>query len=244
MNQYFLEAFEGLDRLSPGSRGSTLMGIVSIPRDEEVNILEIGCGTGNTSILMAETLPKARIIATDSNQEYIRHLSKKATEQNLQIQGMVMPMEKLEFPSGQFDAIVAEGAIYIGGFEKSLEKWKGYLAEGGQMIFNDLCWLKHHVPNEIKDYWNENYPDIQTVDTRKKQVESLGYELISLRTQPNEDWILNYYKPLYGNLVKMSEKYKDNSEAQEVIRKIDEEMVMYSKYAHFYGYVMFALRKK
>lgn len=245
MNQYFFEAFEGLERLSPGSTGSSLMASKSISRSEEMSILEIGCGKGITSLLLAQAMPLARIIAIDNHQEYIRHLSKKAAEAGVsqQVQGMVMSMEDLQFPEGQFDVICCEGAVYNQGFEKALEQWKKFLKPNGQIIVNDLCWLKAHVPKEVSDYWKEQYPDINTVQQRKKQAKVLGYEVKSAYTQPPSDWIEHYYKPLHGNLVKMIEKYRDNPEAMETIKEIDKEMIMYSKYAFCYGYVMFTLEK-
>lgn len=246
MEQYFLEAFEGMERFSPGSTGSTLFATKSISRNSEVDILEIGCGAGTSALLLAQAFPKARIIAIDSNKEYIRQLGQRASSMGLaqQVQGIVMSMEQMQFPEGQFDVILSEGSAYITGFETALEQWKKYLRPDGQLLINDLCWLKEHIPTHCLNYWREQYPDINTVRARRKLIEEKGYEIRSVTEQPVQDWTENYYKPLSQNLEKMAQKYQGNQEAMSVVKKISDEIQMYYKFAPFYTYVMFALSKK
>lgn len=244
MNQYFFEAYEGLERLSPGSNASTLLATKSISRVSEVNILEIGCGTGTTGILLAKAFPKARIIAVDSHSEYIRVLGQRAAQEGVsqQVQGMVMDMNKLKFPAGQFDVILCEGAVNQMGFEKALKEWKKLLRPDGQLLVNDLCFLKAHVGSTCTKYWEKEYPEMKSKVSREKLGKSLGYDLISSTVQPASDWIEHYYKPLNENLEKMMEKYPEVSEVQELVLSIQTEMGMYARFASSYGYVMFQFK--
>lgn len=245
MNPYFLEVFEGMERLSPGSQGTTLFTSKSISRKEELNILEIGGGLGTTALLLAKVFPKARIISIDNNKDYVRQLNQKASQAGVsqQVQGMIMSMDQLQFPTGQFDVIWAEGSVYLTGLEKALKDWKKYLAPTGQMIINDLCWTRPHVPRECHKYWVENYPEMSSVAENKKKMEQAGYDVKNVMPQHSSDWTEHYYHPIQENLRKMAEKYGDKPEVQEVIEHFTKEMTMYYKYSSYYSYVVYVLEQ-
>lgn len=255
MEQFFLEAFEGMERLAPGSHGTTLVASRSIPRKEEVEILEIACGVGSSSLALAKACPLAKITAVDSSKENIQKLEEKAKELGVsgQVTGLVMSYEELEFGDKKFDVIWMEGSVYLFGYQKALHKLKEFLTPNGQIIVNDLCWIREHVPPECVNYWNENYPEIDFVRGRKKIAQEEGFAVVSSTVQPLADWTENYYKPLLENLRKMRDKYagktkgrgsKDAKIAMELVEKLGLEANMYAKYSACYSYVMFVLQKE
>lgn len=52
---YFYIAYNDLDRLSPGSDETTLNALdkIALNSDDELNILDIACGVGSSTILLA-----------------------------------------------------------------------------------------------------------------------------------------------------------------------------------------------
>ena len=57
---YFYEAFQGMERLGPGSRESTEKALAFFPRKSQpVRILDVGCGVGTHTFLLASHFPKA-----------------------------------------------------------------------------------------------------------------------------------------------------------------------------------------
>lgn len=247
MNQYFYEAFEGLHRLSPGSNLTTTLVGRSIGQ-EEVNILDVGCGMGQSALLLAHQHPNARIIAIDNNPEYVRRLNKVAEEQGLskQIKALVMSMEEMQFPLAQFDVIWAEGSLYFMGMEKAFTEWKKYLRPNGRILCNELCWLREYdrIPSHARDSVEAQFGKLMTVDEKKAQGEALGYFCVGQKIQPPDDWTDNYYIPLLENLRKMADKYPDNKEAREAIVLLGKEVALYSKCSPFYSYVMFGFENK
>lgn len=246
MNQYFLQAFEGMERLSPGSEGTTLYATKTITRNEELNILEIGGGVGTSALLLAKAFPKARIISIDNNKDYIRQLNQKASQVGLakQVQGMVMSVKKMEFPAGQFDVIFAEGSVYLTGMERALKEWKKFLKPDGQIILNDLCWLKPHVSKEVLSYWQEQYPQMDSVRNHMELMKKSGYEVRGTIVQQRADWVEHYYKPIQDNLTRIAKEHGTKKDAKEVLAHFEKEMDMYFRFASCYSYVYFVLKRE
>lgn len=68
MKKYLFEAFDGLKRLAPGSTESTQQAINLLPADFlPKKILDIGCGVGESTLLLAKHFSNAKIMAIDNN---------------------------------------------------------------------------------------------------------------------------------------------------------------------------------
>lgn len=245
-NTYFNEVFQGMERLSPGGVGSTRKMMKCIPEKEELSILEIGCGQGQTTLALAQRFPKARIIAIDTNQDYIRHLNQKATALGIaqQVQGVVMSVHEMQFPTGQFDVIWAEGSIYLTGFDTALEEWKKYLRPEGLLIANDLCWKEKLVSSQYIKRIEEVFGPLQYYKEKGRSVTGKGFALVEEFVQPNCDWLQGYYYPMSARLTELEEKYPDSPEMQEVSSVLRKEIQLFDDYSPFYAYVYFVLQYK
>lgn len=246
-NPYFNEMFQGMERMCPGGPGTRRKMMKAIPQDSEINILDVGCGQGQGSLALAEAFPKARIIAIDINQDYIRQLNQQATAKGLsqQLQGMVMSMDELTFPEGQFDVIWAEGSIYVMGFLEALEAWKKFLRPGGLILCNDLCWKESLVSRRYKTEIMELFGELDFYKHRGNMAKEKGYDLKEYFVQPHCDWAEGYYIPLQARLQEMKEKYPATEEcqqAQEAMGQLQREIDLFRNYAPFYAYVYFALQ--
>lgn len=73
------------------------------------------------------------------------------------------------------------------------------------MVFSDLVWLTDSPSQDAIDYWKSDYPDIQTVNTRKSQIEKAGYQLQHTFTVSVQAW-KNYYEPLELRLQDVASK--------------------------------------
>ncbi|MBO8157181.1 MAG: class I SAM-dependent methyltransferase [Bacillaceae bacterium] len=247
MEKYFFEAFEGLSRLAPGSKASTLKAISMFNRSKEdpIRILDIGCGNGIHSMLLAQEFPNASVIAIDNHGPFIKHLNETAKKYGLsdRVTGKCMSMFEMPFKESSFDLIWSEDAIYIAGFEKGLRDWKKYLKKDGYLICSEISWITNTPSEEISAYWNEDYPFIDTIENKIKQIERAGYQYQSHFILPVTDWTDHYYTPLQNNLNQMKKKYKDNEVAKQVIDELQTEIDMYHKYSHEYSYVFYSMTK-
>ena len=104
-------------------------------------------------------------------------------------------MIDLSYADESFDVIWSETSIYIMGVEKALSAWKPMLRKKGVLVFSDLVWRTEQPSEELKVFWNSEYPDMQTVDSRIALIQRQGYNLISTFSYSKHS-MDNYYVPL------------------------------------------------
>ncbi|MGA7627893.1 MAG: class I SAM-dependent methyltransferase [Methanoregula sp.] len=115
--------FFGLPRQGPGSDACTermfhlLPGLPAHP-----TILDIGCGSGMQTLVLARLAPDARITAVDLYQPVLDILDARAQKAGVagRVKTVRVFMDVLPFPPGSFDLLWAEGSIFVIGVEAGL----------------------------------------------------------------------------------------------------------------------------
>lgn len=246
MEKCFFEAFEGMDRLGPGSKESTLKALSMYKmRNDNHSVLDIGCGNGIHTMILAENMKNSSILAIDNHPSFIDNLNEKAKELGFsnRVKGKCISMFEMHFEDNSFDLIWSEGAIYIAGFENGLRDWKRFLKDDGYLTCSEISWLVDSPSQEIYEFWHSEYPKMDTIENKIKQIENAGYTYKSHFISPVTDWTDNYYTPLENNLNIMREKYIDNEIAQQVIAILQKEIDLYKKYKDEYSYVFYIMTK-
>ena len=234
------------DRQGPGSTKETLkaLSFLEIEDNKHLKIADIGCGTGAQTIALAQHTT-GNIIALDLALKFLDKLSRKAIEKGLseRITTLNMPMENLPFEDGGFDVIWSEGAIYNIGFENGINQWRKYLRKGGYLAVSELSWITNNRPEEIERYWNNAYPQIDTVSNKIQSLEKSGYVPIAHFVLPEYCWLENYYIPMQNRFDHFLEKYEYSDLAQSFVNQEREEISMYEKYKDFYSYGFYIAKK-
>jgi len=206
-------------------------------------VLDIGCGTGPQTLVLARELPQARIVAVDVFRGYLDELERRARDSGLheRIEARLGEMERLDVRPGSQDLVWAEGSVFIMGFGAGLRTWKPLLAPGGVLALSEACWLTEDRPAECVEYWAQNYPAMGTVEDLRAICADEGYRVLDSFTLPERDWLEEFYLPLEGRLVRMREKYKGDPEALEVVESSQTELDFYKKYSNVWGYLFLVL---
>jgi hypothetical protein len=89
----------------------------------------------------------------------------------------------------------------------------------------------------VSDYWQKQYPDIQTIETRRKQIAKAGYEILTDFTFEKSSWD-NYYLPLKERV----DELKPSMENSPALKDIAAEVEFYFKHHAEFGYQMFILK--
>lgn len=233
----FMTVYEKLDRWGPGSETDTLKAFSLLPYEPK-SILEIGCGKGLTTLLLSKNT-SAKITAIDNEPSAVDFLSSriKCDGLNTRITPLCASMTEIPFENSTFDLILAEGSAYIMGVTNALNKWKPLLKKDGILIFSDLVWLTNTPSKEAKAYFENEYPDMQMVETRKAQATKAGYKVIDSFKISDLAWS-NYYNPLIERVRKLSPQMKGSAAINDIQIEID----IYNKFLGEYGYQMYILK--
>jgi ubiquinone/menaquinone biosynthesis C-methylase UbiE len=239
------EYFSRLERQGPGSPEMTVKALSFIDNlNAESQILDLGCGTGGQTMVMAQHAPGV-ITGIDLFPAFIDLFNDNATKLNLQerVKGVVGSMDNLPFREGELDLIWSEGAIYNIGFERGLNEWRKFLNSGGYIAVTEASWFTEERPAEINDFWMDAYPEINTIPNKVAQMQKAGYIPVASFILPENCWTEHFYAPQVAAQEVFLKKYAGNKTAEEFIASERHEAQLYSKYKAYYGYVFYIGKK-
>ena len=199
---YFYVAFKDMDRLAPGSDKSTLKAIdyIDFNKDSQLTILDIGCGVGASTLLLADYFKNSTIEAIDLFPHYLKVLDEKIADNDLdnRVYTCQMDMNDLDYPNCEFDIVFSEASAYIMGFAKALKSWKRVLKQNGYLVVSELSWIQK-PSKESKKFWKTHYSEIDTIENKIALIKDEGYEFIDYFILPKSDFE-DYYANLESNL--------------------------------------------
>jgi len=239
------EYFSSVERQGPGSPEVTLKALSFIDNlTNESRIIDIGCGTGGQTMVLAQNAP-GHITGIDLFPSFIDQFNANAATLNIQdrINGTVGSMDNLSFRDEELDLIWSEGAIYNIGFERGLNEWRKFLKTGGYIAVSEASWFTEKRSAEINTFWQDAYPEIDTIPNKVAQMQKAGYIPVATFILPENCWIEHFYIPQVKAQDVFLKKYAGNKTAEELIASQRHESQLYSRYKEFYGYVFYIGKK-
>ena len=143
-------------RQGPGGVKETekAIGLTGLENRVNLNIADIGCGTGGQTLILAKNLD-GPITAVDLFPEFLDELKVRFGKEVLdhRITTLTASMDELPLGKEEFDLIWSEGAIYLMGFEKGITKWIQHLKPGGILAVSDISWITDKRPDALEKFW-------------------------------------------------------------------------------------------
>ncbi len=239
----FFAIHQGLPQEAPGSEASTIRALSLVPRlPARPKVLDVGCGPGRQTLILAQETG-GEITAVDNHQPYLDELLARAEKQGLdeRIITECCSMDDMRFDDVSFDLVWAEGSIYIMGFQEGLTSWKRFLRRDGSMAVTELSWLVDSPPEEVKSFFGEAYPAMQTVARNTEMIRESGYSLIDTFTLPESAWWDGYYGPMEKRISELREKHSQEPAILEVLDGEQKEIDLYRRHSDTYGYVFYVM---
>ena len=230
---FFYAAFKGMSRLGPGSDESSLKAInyIDFNKDDKLAILDVGCGVGAATLLLADYFKNSTIEAIDLFDHYLAILDKKLDTNR--VQTCQMDMNDLDYPNEEFDILISEASAYIMGFNKALKEWKRVIKNNGYLIISEMSWI-NKPSGESKKFWKTHYNEIDTIENKIAQIKAAGYEFIDYFILPKKDF-KSYYSFLEKNL--------NTLEESNFKKDLKKEIEVYRNNSDDYSYVFYIMRK-
>jgi SAM-dependent methyltransferase len=237
--------YSTLERQGPGSPEITIKALSFIDNlNDKSLIADIGCGSGGQTMVLAQNSP-GKVTGLDLFPVFIDLFKKNAEKLNLQdrVTGFTGSMDDLPFSENTLDLIWSEGAIYNIGFERGLNEWRKYLKADGYIAVSEVSWFTEERPAEINEFWDDAYPEIDTIPNKVSQMQKAGYVPIATFILPETCWTDHFYAPQVKAQEVFLDNNKGNQAAAEFIQNQRHETELYYKYKEYYGYVFYIGKK-
>jgi hypothetical protein len=84
-------------------------------------------------------------------------------------------MDNLPFLPSSYDHIWAEGSIFILGAGYGMTAWKKFLKPDGFSGSTEATWFTTARSENVRSFWQENYPDMKMFNEIKTLASRAGY---------------------------------------------------------------------
>jgi len=219
-----------LARLAPGGR---------------LDVADLGCGSGASTLILAG-LPEARIKAVDLMPSFVARLRAEVERRGLDARVEIAEAHMADPPLAprSVDLIWSEGAIYNIGFERGVRAWRGLLRPGGVLAVTEITWTTRRRPASIEQYWQAEYPEIDTAAGKMAVLERSGYSPLGYFTLPEACWEEHYYQPLEAAFDDFLARHDDSAAARELVAATRAEIGIYRRYLAWYGYGFYIAERR
>ncbi len=244
--QLLIDLHRHAERQGPGGEAESKLALelAGVDQSHPLNIADIGCGTGASTILLAQELD-TKITAVDFLPEFLDELQIRAKENGVEekITTLNCSMKALSFADEEFDVIWSEGAIYNMGFKAGVSAWRRFLKPGGKLIVSEITWLSASRPSELQSHWDEEYPEIDVASAKIGILERHGYIPEAYFILPPHCWFENYYRPLQDRFDAFLEQHEQSEHAKAIVEAEQHEIALYEKYGEYYSYGVYMAKK-
>lgn len=195
----------------------------SIPVISTTNILDLGCGTGVSTLEIAK-LTNGHIVAVDSDKESILRLQEKIKKLNYEDKITVIhdSVFSVEIKKDYFDVLLAEGLFNIIGFKKGLGYFSGFVKENGYFIIHD---------------------ETTQINRKRKLIRKYHYNILDTIHFNEEIWGREYIDCLEKKINLFKERNKSTYESNNNIKNIEKEIDSFRRNPSMWRSVCYVLQK-
>lgn len=194
-----------------------------LPEIKDPVILDIGCGTGVTTLELAR-LSGGRVVGIDIDQVSLDSLEHKIEQAGLanRIKTVNSSMIDMQFKENSFDIVWCEGAIFVIGFDDGLSSWRRFIRPKGFLV----------VHARMVD-----------IGKRVDAIPTLGYTLLNRFTVSKEAWWEDYYAPMENLVEGLRHRYQNYADAMALLDKVQKEVDEFKTNPEYHGSVFYVMQK-
>ena len=111
------------------------------------------------------------------------------------------------------------------------------------LVASEITWTRADVPEELRKYWDQEYPEVDLASNKIAVLENNGYSPMGYFTLTPDCWLENYYEPIQKELDAFIERNGNSEKAREIANAERQEYELYKKYQDYVSYGMYIARK-
>lgn len=233
---------DGLEHLGPADASVSRAILAELPPlPVAPHIVDLGCGTGASALLLADWFGTS-IKAVDLSAEFLRTLEALAASRGLvdRIETIQADMGALDWPEASVDLLWSEGAAYNLTFTGALQAWRPLLTPGGLAVISELSWFTDSPPEAARAFWDPRYPTLATEGDNCAQARAAGFDVLSTRRLSAEAWWRSYYDPLLARVASL--KPTADPVMASALAETELETSIFRAHSDHYGYTFYVLR--
>lgn len=150
--------------------------------NQSSRVLEVACGSGGVSILIAQE-SKAEVVGIDINEQGIRAASERAKSQSIK-ENVTFQLadggKRLQFSDSSFDAIFCNDSInHLPNRSQLLQEWHRLLKPAGKLLYTDPIVVTGQITNEeIAIRSSIGFFLYTPVGANERMLEQAGFDII------------------------------------------------------------------
>jgi len=178
-----------------------------LPYMSQPIILDIGCGTGFSTILLA-TDTDGNVVGIDIDRDSLDILQEKIARFDLEDRIRIIhdSITHHRFNKNSFDIIWAEGSLFIMGFKQSLTDWYQLIKPKGFLVVHDA---------------------MDAIDKKLEMIPDLGYLVINHFMITETQWWTTYFSPLKDLIKRYEQHSKTDEKLYDLLLKEKDEVSLY-----------------
>ena len=131
-----------------------------LPEKEHLRILDVGCGAGFFSILLAKR--GHQVTGIDLTPDMILHARELAKEEQIDCRFEIMDAENLNFPDATFDVVISRNLTWnLEKPEQAYQEWMRVLKPGGVLLNFDANWYGYLYDEEKKEAYEADRKKVE-----------------------------------------------------------------------------------
>jgi SAM-dependent methyltransferase len=145
----FLAKF-GISSAHPGGFPLTQAMLKGVSFSKNHRVLDVGCGTGETSVYLAKTYG-CHVVAVDLHPMMIAHAKNRIIENGVDVELIQANAEELPFEDNSFDIVLAESVTVFTKIDKSISEYHRLLKPGGLLLDIEMTSERPLTQDETKE---------------------------------------------------------------------------------------------
>jgi SAM-dependent methyltransferase len=207
------------------------------------SILDLGCGRGGQTILLASHF-RCSVDAVDLRSQLLDEMMEAACAAG--VGQWVRPrresFDQLAAGPQSYDLVWCAHAAHVLGFRRSLALWGPLLHPRGVMVIGEPTWMVGDAPEELAEYCARAYPEMtdQAGNMRIAEANGLSVEDVVIPSRSTR-W-QQYYGPLSHRLANLRARPRGTRPPAKSVTRAQLQIDMFSRWGDYYRRLFYLLR--